>query len=133
MVLAHMVHIDRIAVICDFAETYHIYDMWTLPARTAATLACGLGPNSRIMLKLAGVEISPPFSLLVAMLIDEVRAFRYMWADESAGEPAFITDVMLGNREPARNNSAVATYESGAAFEEARAAIIERIKRNNGG
>lgn len=133
MVLAHMVHIDRIAVICDFAETYHIYDMWALPARTAATLACGLGPNSRIMQKLAGVEISPPFSLLVALLIDEVRAFRYMWADESAGEPPSVVDYMTGNVQEEKNKSAVATYESGAAFDEARAAIIERIKRNNGG
>lgn len=132
MTLAHMVHIDRTAVICDFAETYHVFDMWALPARTAATLACGLGPDSRIMQKLAGVEISPPILLLVAMLIDEVRAFRYMWADESAGEPPYITDVIMGKREPAKQ-TAVTTYESGAAFEEARAAIIERIKENNGG
>ena len=43
-----MLKVDKDAVICDFAETYHIYNIWELPLKNVATLACGLGNNSEL-------------------------------------------------------------------------------------
>lgn len=49
MALAKMISIDRDALLCDLAETYHIYSMRGLPARTLAVLAFGLRADSRII------------------------------------------------------------------------------------
>lgn len=43
-----MMAMDEDAVICDFAETYGIYDIQSLPVSTRATLAAGLRDDSRI-------------------------------------------------------------------------------------
>lgn len=48
--LASMMNISEDALICDLAETYHIYDMRSLPLRTVATLSAGLREDSRIVL-----------------------------------------------------------------------------------
>lgn len=48
-----MLNLDEDAVICDLAETYHIYDWRSLPLSMVATFVCGLGQNSRIKRKLS--------------------------------------------------------------------------------
>lgn len=63
---------DENALICDFAETYHIYDWRSLPARYAATLAAGLRPDARIMLKMSGLNASAD-TMLLATIADATR------------------------------------------------------------
>lgn len=63
---------DENALICDFAEIYHIFAWRQLPARLAATLAAGLTPDSRIKLKLSGSP-GPVNSMLLAMILDCCR------------------------------------------------------------
>ena len=48
-----MISLDEDALICDFAETYHIYDYRNIPASLAATLAAGLRDDSRIKMKMS--------------------------------------------------------------------------------
>ena len=62
-----MVREDEDALICDFAETYHIYNWRDLPLTTAAVLARGLGSNSRIVQKAAGQNASNGEILLAAI------------------------------------------------------------------
>ena len=57
MALAKMISVDRNALICDMAETYHIYDLRGLPARTLATLAFGLRADSRIKMRLSDQQL----------------------------------------------------------------------------
>ena len=57
MYLASMVALDEDALICDFAETYHIYDYRRLPVEYAATLAYGLRENSRIRMVQSGLKV----------------------------------------------------------------------------
>lgn len=45
---------DKDALICDFAETYHILDYEALPLKLRATLASGLREDSRSKTKLYG-------------------------------------------------------------------------------
>ena len=49
-----MIRFDEDALICDLAETYHIYDYRSLPVKLVATLSAGLRDDSRIKLKAAG-------------------------------------------------------------------------------
>ena len=70
-----MIDLDEDALICDFAETYHIYDYRSLPASMAATLAVGLRDDSRIKRKIiqeeSGLRVSST-ELLLSILIDRV-------------------------------------------------------------
>lgn len=89
-----MAGLDEGALTCDFAETYHVLNWRALPARTAATLAMGLGPDSRIVRKMAGVETTLD-TMLLAMIADTLRIL--VWQNTKDGvkgqnKPAMITD-----------------------------------------
>lgn len=68
MTLAAMTAADEDALVCDFAETYHVYNYRGLPLRYAATLACGLRDNSRIKLKMSGQKLPAEVFLQAGML-----------------------------------------------------------------
>lgn len=53
-----MVHNDEDALVCDLAETYHVFDWRALPVPLCATLASGLREDSRSKLSLAGLKVS---------------------------------------------------------------------------
>ena len=126
MGLAHMLKVDRTAVICDLAETYHIFNYRQLPATTVATLACGLKADSRIKTKMAGVNILPPNSLLYALIVDELRIIRYWLMGDKKNKPQFVTELME-NGLPEKELEGFDTVKE---FEAKRREIIERL--NNG-
>lgn len=80
--LARLVALNEDALICDFAETYHIYDWRSLPATYAATLAAGLRPNSRCMMLLSDLDISME-QLLLASIADHCRLL--VWQNTKDG------------------------------------------------
>lgn len=64
-----MIALDEDALICDFAETYNIYDMYALDVNLAATLAAGLRDNSRIRMRATGLTVDV-YTLLLARIAD---------------------------------------------------------------
>ena len=115
-----MVASDEHALICDFAETYHVLDYKVLGARLAATLAAGLPYDSRIKRKLSG-QTYDAVTLLLAAAVD--RLTLLLWAKTKDGQkgrnrPASVLDEMTKEREQYME------YESVAAFEAARAKIM---------
>ena len=98
-----MVGLDEGALTCDFAETYHVLNWRALPARMAATLAMGLGPDSRIVRKMAGVQTTLD-TMLLAMIADALRIL--VWQNTEDGvkgqnKPTMITDRLANlDREP---------------------------------
>ena len=48
MVLARMIATDEDAMICDLAETYHVFDYRALPVKLLAVLCSGLRSDSRV-------------------------------------------------------------------------------------
>lgn len=124
MGLAHMIHVDKTALLCDLAETYQIYDVKSFPARYIAMLACGLKADSRIKTKMAGVELLPPNSLLFAFIVDELRIIRYWLMGDKKNKPVFVTDIME-NGLPEKDNMG---FNSGAEFEEYRKKILAKVK-----
>ncbi len=70
-------------LICDFAETYHIYDWRSLPARYAATLATGLRENARVKIKMSGAKVSAELMLL-ATCADALKLL--LWQNTKDGQ-----------------------------------------------
>lgn len=117
---------DEDALVCDMAETYHIFDYRALPLFLAARLACGLRENSRSKMRLAGNRIELRDALL-AVILDRVGFLA--WAQTRDGQrnrnrPASILDRLM--HEPDERETPV-VYAGGEEFEKARKQILQRI------
>ena len=109
-----MLALDRNAVICDMAETYGILDMKRVPVRTLCTLAAGLGPNSRIRMKMNGLK-APWEIVLLARIVDLLAGVKQ---EKNMIFTAFLEDD--GKKE----ESDLMVFDSIEAFEARRAAIL---------
>ncbi len=111
-----MIVLDEDALICDFAETYHILNYRELPPTTAGVLACGLRDNSRIKLKMADVKVSLE-DMLLATIADKLENQTYQYAKahgaKNISEPESILKRLRG--EP-KKESSIETFESGDDF-----------------
>lgn len=119
-----MLRTDEDALVCDFAEYYHIYDWRSIPARTAATLAAGLRDTSRSMLKLAGVEHHPD-RILLASILDAARVANWQRTEngrKGTNKPALVAPTLLAGAE--KKDNGVESFVDGDAFHRARERII---------
>ena len=94
-----MIKIDEDALICDLAETYHIYDYRQLPPTKVAVFAVGLRYDSRIKMKLSDQKVSLD-SLLLGGILDRLSIL--VWAQTKDGQkginkPAMIVDSLTVN------------------------------------
>ena len=71
-----MIALDEDALICDFAETYHIYDIYSYPVEYIATLASGLRNDSRVKMRCAGMIVDPK-TLILARIADNTALNIY--------------------------------------------------------
>lgn len=109
-----MIAADEDAMICDFAETYHIYDYKALPVSYAAALACGLGQDSRIKMAISGTKI-PTDVALQAGIIDRLSLMLWMQTEDGAkgrNRPKSLLDELT--REKQENQ--VTAFASGDEF-----------------
>lgn len=93
MTLADMIRLDEDALICDLAETYHIFDYRSLPLKLVATLSVGLRDDSRIKMKKANVSVSTE-TFLLGLIADEIEIFRRGFSSEK-DKPKLITDAFI--------------------------------------
>ncbi len=94
-----MINTDEDALICDLAETYHIYDYRSLPVNTVATLSVGLRANSRIKMKMNNLDLEPDVYLLSA-IVDRLSIL--LWRQTKDGvsginPPKLILNQVVGN------------------------------------
>lgn len=111
-----MLAVDETALVCDMAETYGIYDIYSLPVKTVATLAAGLRPFSRIWGKMHGIDV-PLDAFLQTAIFDHIRLLwwsRTTDAENNKNRPESLTDVLLARVE----ESEVQTFSSGKDFKE---------------
>ena len=126
MTLAVMMAADEDALICDFAETYHILDYRALPVPLRAALAYGLRGDSRIKVKMAGWK-DPPKDMVAAMIVDNLSAIRYaLTAKKGDPKPFSLTEYIAGTAE----EKDTAGFISAEEYENARKRILMRIGRN---
>lgn len=118
-----MIQVDEHALICDFAETYQIYDYKQLPINTVAVLACGLRENSRIKMILSNQEVSTDIFLL-ASIVD--RMSMLLWTKTEDGQknrnrPKMLVDMMISK--PQKQTEEV-LFHSGEDFERERRKLL---------
>ena len=97
-----MVALDEDALICDFAETYHIYDYRRLPIEYAATLAEGLRLNSRIKLLQSGLSVELN-TLLLAHIVDNTATNVYIKTKDAKtgkNKPKSIVELLTKKYDP---------------------------------
>lgn len=99
-----MISEDSDALLCDFAETYHVYDWRALPLQTSATLALGLREDSRIKKKLSKTAVSLE-EVLLASAVD--RLSFLVWLNTKDGQkgrnrPKSVLDEILGKADESK-------------------------------
>lgn len=94
-ILADLIASDEDALICDFAQYYHVLDWRTLPLHLVATLAAGLPESSRCMLKLSG-QIVPLETLLQAETVDALHLLYWRLCVGKGAAPQLILDGLQG-------------------------------------
>lgn len=125
MLLAAMVAADEDALICDFAETYHIYDYRKLPLRYAAILACGLRDDSRIKMTISG-SLVPADTLLQAIAADALNILVWMQTKDGRrgrNRPKSIVDLITKKR-----TSNLEVFDSVEEFEKRRKELINEVQ-----
>lgn len=121
-----MLNIDENALICDFAEEYGIYNYRNYDADYIAILATGLGPNSRIVKKITGVDVDTT-DLLLARIFDQLNLLIWMNTKDGQNnnnQPISLVDMIIGNDNDNKNIVAFDTVEQ---FEIERQAILKGV------
>lgn len=122
MALAAIVAKHEDELICDMAETYHVYNLRALPVRQLATLALGLSKDSRVMMALAGAKLTTSETLL-CLAVDSLRVLAWMQSKDGAAgrnRPKSVLDELTKEK----TEKEFATFGSIADFEAARRKIV---------
>ena len=117
-----MIKADEDALVCDFAETYNIYDYKRLPLKMVASLALGLRDSSRIKMLMGGQRATTDIVLMAAM-VD--RLSLLVWAqskDATKGKnrPKSIMEAL----DPQEVESETVNFESGEDFMKQRQSLL---------
>lgn len=124
-----MIKTDEQSLICDFAETYSIYNYKSLPLKLVATLASGLSGDSRIKRKLSGLNHSID-TLLLACIVD--RLSLLLWRDtkdasKGKNKPESMYELLTNsNKDVSESHN---SFTSGKEFEKERQRILNKIKK----
>lgn len=92
-----MIALDEDSLICDFAETYHIYSIYDMPCDYVAILANGLREDSRIKMKANDLRLDIR-TILLAHLVDNTAINVWMKsqdAQSNKNRPRSIVDILL--------------------------------------
>ena len=116
-----MLNTDEDAVICDLAETYHIYDYRSLPLNMVATFCYGLGQNSRIKRKLSNMEYTTT-ELLLMNISDYLSIL--VWQNTADGQKGINKPKLLTEQLHKKDNAKA--FSSVEEFELTRQALIRR-------
>lgn len=120
-----MICVDEDSLICDLAETYHIYDYRQLSPRAVAVFALGLKADSRIMLKLAGLNV-PINTLLLAQIVDSINTLVWMNSSDCKNKnkrPKSIAEALQGID---KNEEKPLAFEDGKAFDKYRLDLLRK-------
>ena len=123
-----MINVCEDELICDFAETYHIYDYRALSPVMAATLCSGLRNDSRVRRHFSKSTLSIEEQLL-ALISDWAAHIAWMLSEDGhrgTNHPELVTKLLTG----AKEQKEYMTFASGTDFEVERERILRRIENN---
>jgi hypothetical protein len=113
-----MIELDEDALICDLAETYHIYDYRSLPVQLVATLSAGLRDDSRIKLRAADSPVDLE-TVMLAVIADNLSAIRTGLSKDNRQKPFSFVEAINGERKKKK----VLGFRTSAEFDAALARI----------
>lgn len=118
-----MIKTDEDALICDLAETYHIYDYKQLPLIKVAVFSYGLKDDSRIKMVMNDQNISLE-NLLLAGISDKVGLL--LWMNSKDGQknknrPTPLLEILTGG---GKKSDDTVVFHSGEDFERKRQELI---------
>ena len=108
-------------MICDLAETYHIYDYRRVPGRLLGTLTAGLRDNSRVMQEI-GEQKADNMIMMLARISDQLTMLGW---DGKGKKPKMLTDTLIVKAEDPL------VFNSGADFDEYRKKLLEKINNEH--
>ena len=113
-------------MICDLAETYHIYDYESLPVQLVATFVSGLRDNSRLYKKMNNLKVSSFEEYLLINIFDDLNWL--CWSRTKDGQkgrnrPLSIMERL--NKQQEKDN--VVAFSSGEAFLDRYRNIAEKV------
>lgn len=114
-------------MICDIAETYHIYDYKSLKLPYLATLVSGLREDSRVKLAIENKKYNFTTELLTA-IVDDLNFLAWAKtkdAQKQRNAPKSIHEVLFGEEKEKTN-----TYYTSEEFMEARNRILKGGEAN---
>lgn len=88
-------------LICDFAEEYGILDYRAIRPFLAGTLAYGLKPDSRIRMKMAGIDLLPT-QMLMTRAVDELAVIRWLNTQDGVdgvNRPVLLTQSIIPKKD----------------------------------
>lgn len=111
-------------MICDLAETYHIYDWRRVPVSLLGILVAGLSYNSRVALAERGEDF-PLETMFLASANDSINAILYGLFMKKHDRPISFVDKLLKEQ---KRDKDIKIFRSGEDFMKARAKIIKDNK-----
>lgn len=124
-----MLATDEDALLCDFAETYGVYDLEALPVEKLAVLSFGLRDDSRIKLKMAGAKMSIERSLL-AGCFDILNWIRWSMTEDGRNginHPKRACDILSGKHTDNEQDTKAVLFDTPEDFRAARGKILEKL------
>ena len=116
-----MIAKDEDALICDFAETYHVFDYKSLPPAQAAIFAAGLPDDSRVKRSITGRKVTNEITLLatIADILNILAWQNTKDGQRGSNKPKSILQSLTEDVEEYE------AFDSIEAYEAARAKIME--------
>lgn len=118
-----MITTDEDALICDLAETYHIFDYKSLPLSKVATFSVGLRDDSRIKMKMNGLKYSFE-TILFAAITDRLSQLIWMQSEDAqhgTNRPVSIVGQLLEE-----NGKEIVGFDTPEDFQKEWKKIMER-------
>ena len=116
----------RAELICDLAETYRIYDYKRVPVSLLGTLVCGLGDNTRIGMKLAGVK-APADTILLPSIYDLLNVL--LWSKtEDAAKGRNAPEQLAPKLFEGADEKETVGFATGEDYEKARAELLKELE-----
>lgn len=112
-----MVNVDEDALICDLAETYQIFDYRSLPCRTVAIFSCGLRNNSRIKMKMSGMEVTDE-EMLLAAIVDNTKLIAWLLSKDGSEGNNRPKSILAELMNQVAGEKEIITFASGQKFDD---------------
>ena len=119
-----MLETDECALMCDLAETYHIYDYKSLPLQKVAIFCIGLRENSRIKMQMNDMKY-PIETMLLAAAVDHLAIS--VWLNSKDGQTGTGRPDSLVSRLMAKEKEDdVMSFDTPEEFEKTRAQLVKK-------